>query len=288
VLSWPGQLETYIPLHDTGGYDRARAPLGSYDWRLDQVKGTARLHPGNQVQVAFGTPALHPRRQVDFTFLYYDLRTRELLDPAWIVPSLKLDEVCVPQKGSEGRRVFTARRSGLTRDVAALYQVAIRELAAARGWSLLPSKSSLAGVSTNPIETGAFFERHFDAAFLEVATGDEVLMAATPDNFGRHRLAFSKQTGRWGSIAIHGSDRDQFHPVDPGEHPCRNLLAESPPLHPDPALRPPARRVASLELVHPLNRFRPPRAWQGTLPHLHHHAQPDPRQSMDSLPRRHR
>ncbi|MEO6797064.1 MAG: hypothetical protein ABI401_05730 [Candidatus Dormibacter sp.] len=205
VLSWPGQLETYIPLHDTGGYDRGRAPIGSYDWRLDQVKGTARLHSGNQVQIAFGTPALHPRRHVDFTFLYYDLRTRELLDPAWLVSSLKLDEVCVPQNGSQGRRVFTARRSGLTRDAAARYQVAVRELAAARGWSLLPSKSRVAGVSTNPIETGAFFERHFDAAFLEVATGDEVLMAATPDNFGRHRLAFSKQTGRWASIAIHGS-----------------------------------------------------------------------------------
>src|SRR4030081_595196 len=28
ILSWPGPLEIYVPVHDTGGYDRARAPLG--------------------------------------------------------------------------------------------------------------------------------------------------------------------------------------------------------------------------------------------------------------------
>jgi len=184
LLSWPGELETYIPLHDTGGFDRARAPLGSYDWRVDQVKGTTKLHGENQVSIAFGTPALHPRRHLDFTFLYYDLRTRDLLDPAWLVPSLKLDEVCVPDRTSAGRRIFTASRSGVTRDAAARYQVSIRELAVARGWSLVPSASPVAGVSANPIEIGAFFERHFDAAFLEVATGDEVMMA---------------------SIAVHGS-----------------------------------------------------------------------------------
>jgi hypothetical protein len=50
----------------------------------------------------------------------------------------------------------------------------------------------------------SFFKRAFDAAFLEAATGDEVLMAAQPDVFGRHRLAFSKSTGAWASIAIHG------------------------------------------------------------------------------------
>ncbi|GAC1482132.1 MAG: hypothetical protein PVSMB9_07760 [Candidatus Dormibacteria bacterium] len=133
LLSWPGQLETYIPLHDTGGYDRARAPLGSYDWRLDQVKGTASLHPGNRVHIAFGTPALHPRRHLDFTFLYYDLRSRDLLDPAWLVPSPKLDDVCVPDPAGGGRRIFIANRSGLAKDAASRYQVPIRELAVARG-----------------------------------------------------------------------------------------------------------------------------------------------------------
>lgn len=205
VLSWPGQLETYVPLHDTGGYDRGRAPLGSYDWRLDQIKGTASLHPGNQVRIGFATPALHPRRHLDFTFAYYDLRSRELLDPAWIVPSTKLDDVCVPEDKAGNRQIFTASRSGVTRDAASRYQVAVREMAVSRAWSFLPRHAPVAGVSTNPIETGAFFERHFDASFLEVATGDEVLMAATPDNAGRHRLAFSKESGRWASIAIHGS-----------------------------------------------------------------------------------
>jgi len=72
ILSWPGQVENWVPLHDTGGYDRARAPLGSYDYRLDQIKGTASLHSGNQVRISFNTPALHPRRHVDFTFMHYD------------------------------------------------------------------------------------------------------------------------------------------------------------------------------------------------------------------------
>jgi hypothetical protein len=208
ILSWPGQLETYLPIHDTGGFDRARAPLGSYDFRLDQIKGTASTYLKNQVEIAFTTAALHPNPILDFTFVDFHLPTRELIDPAWLVPSDKLADVCTPA-GDARRRgprwLFTANRSGLARDRAAKYQVAIRELAAARRWSILPSKSVIAAVSANPIETGTFFERHFDAAFLEAASGDEILLAAAPDNFGRHRLAFSKESGRWASIAIHGS-----------------------------------------------------------------------------------
>ena len=134
-----------------------------------------------------------------------------------------LAEVCTPTGAGRNRGprwLFTADRSGLARDRAAKYQVAVRELAAARRWSILPPKlskspsplvgegrggGSLPSVSANPIETGTFFERHFDAAFLEAASGDEVLMAAAPDNFGRHRVASSKESGRWASIAIHGS-----------------------------------------------------------------------------------
>ncbi len=208
ILSWPGQLETYVPLHDTGGYDRARAPLGSYDYRLDQIKGTASTYLKNQIEIGFTTPALHPNPNLDFTFVDFHLPTRELIDPAWLVPSVKLAEVCTPTGSGRSRGprwLFTADRSGLARDRAAKYQVAVRELAAARRWSILPSKSATAGVSANPIETGTFFERHFDAAFLEAGSGDEVLLAAAPDNFGRHRLAFSKETGRWASLAIHGS-----------------------------------------------------------------------------------
>lgn len=218
ILSWPGQLETYVPLHDTGGYDRARAPLGSYDFRLDQIKGTASTHHGNLVELSFNTPALHPRRHLDFTIVRFDLKLRDLVDPAWLFPSTRLAEVCTQDRsvGRTQRWVFVANPSGLAGDRAAKYQVAIRELAAARGWSILPNSpsplmgegrrgGSLPGVSANPIETGVFFERHFDAGFLEAASGDEVLMDATPDNFGRHRVAFSKETGRWASIAIHGS-----------------------------------------------------------------------------------
>jgi hypothetical protein len=208
ILSWPGQLETYVPLHDTGGYDRARAPLGSYDYRLDQIKGTGSAYLKKQVEIGFTTPTLHAHPDLDFTFVDFDLTTRELVDPAWLVPSEELADVCTatsPRRGRGPGWLFTADRSGLARDRAAKYQVAVRELAAARRWSILPSRSVTVGVSANPIETGAFFERHFDAAFLEAASGDEVLLAAAPDNFGRHRLAFSKESGQWASIAIHGS-----------------------------------------------------------------------------------
>lgn len=208
VLSWPGPLEIYVPVHDTGGYDRARAPFGSYDWRLDQVKGTASIRASNQVEIGFNTPALWPRPNLDFTFLEYDLPVRDLADPAWLVPSEKLDEVCAQRHCSQHQQthwVFRANRSGKARDPAARYQVAVRELAAARGWSVLPPRLPVAGVSRHPVEVGSFFERSFDARFLEAATGDQVLMAAEPNIYGRHRLAFSKESGRWCSIAIHGS-----------------------------------------------------------------------------------
>jgi len=218
VLSWPGQLETWVPVHDTGGYDRARAPVGSYDFRLDQIKGTASLRSGNQVHLSFDTPALHPRANLNFTFVYFDLATRGTADPAWKVPSMELDRICTPVPGHrDSRWVFSASRSGLARDRASKYQIAIRDLAGSNGWSVLPPKLALSpspsgggqgggseGVSAQPLEANAFFKRAFDAAFLQAATGDEVLMAAQPDVFGRHRLAFSKSTGAWTSIAVHG------------------------------------------------------------------------------------
>jgi hypothetical protein len=215
LLSWPGPLEIWVPVHDTGGYDRARAPLGSYDFRLDQIKGTTSLHAGNQVRIAFAAPALHPRRNLDFTFVFYDLGSRAPVDPLWKVNSLDLEKACTRIPGQrQPLWQFEASRSGLARDGAAKYQISLRELAGSNGWSVLPPQSpsplwggsgrGLPRVSAQPIETNAFFKRHFDAAFLEVATGDEVLMAAQPDVFGRHRLVFSKATGDWLTISIHG------------------------------------------------------------------------------------
>jgi hypothetical protein len=114
--------------------------------------------------------------------------------------------------------VFSASRSGLARDRASKYQIALRDLAGSHRWSVLPPKAGhfpspacgggqgggSEGVSAQPLEANAFFKRAFDAAFLQAATGDEVLMAAQPDVFGRHRVAFSKSTSAWASIAIHG------------------------------------------------------------------------------------
>ena len=227
LLSWPGPLEIYVPVHDTGGYDRARAPMGTYDFRLEQIKGTGSLHSGNQVRISFNTPALHPRKGLDFTFAYFDLGSREVPDPAWKVPSTELDKVCNQVQGHrEPMWEFVANRSGLARDRAAKYQLGLRDLAASCGWSVLPATNfsplvreiqasfppplgegqggGRIAVSSQPIEANTFFKRHFDAAFLEAATGDEVLMAAQPDVFGRHRLAFSKSTGHWASLSIHG------------------------------------------------------------------------------------
>lgn len=205
LLSWPGPLEIYVPVHDTGGYDRARAPMGTYDYRLDQIKGTASLHSGNQVKISFNAPALHPRAGLDFTFVYYDLASRDVPDPLWKVPSVELEDVCERVAGHrQPLWQFVANRSGVSRDRASKYQVALRDLAGTNGWSVLPPKSPFPAVSSQPIEANTFFKVHFDAAFLEAATGDEVLMAAQPDVFGRHRLAFSKSSGNWMSLAIHG------------------------------------------------------------------------------------
>ena len=205
MLSWPGPLEIWVPVHDTGGYDRARAPVGSYDFRLDQIKGTTTLHSGNQVQISFYAPALHPRRNLSFTFVYYSLETRAPVDPVWKVNSLDLEKVCRRvHRERQDLWMFTGNRSGVARDAAARHQIGLQELAGSCGWSVLPPKTSLPAVSTQPIETSTFFKRHFDAAFLEVASGDEMLMAAQPDVFGRHRLIFSKASGQWVSLSIHG------------------------------------------------------------------------------------
>jgi hypothetical protein len=204
LLSWPGPLEIWVPVHDTGGYDRARAPLGSYDYQLDQIKGTSSLHDANEVRISFETPVLHARRNLHFTFVYYDLASRAPADPVWKVPSLELADACTRIPGRPNGWQFVANRSGLARDRAAKYQISLRDLAASSGWSVLPPAVASPTVSSQPLEVSAFFKRHFDAAFLESASGDEVLMAAQPDIFGRHRLAFSKSSGRWASVSIHG------------------------------------------------------------------------------------
>src|SRR5207245_5174312 len=115
------------------------------------------------------TPDLHPHRNLDFTFVDFHLPTRELIDPAWLVPSEKLAEVCTPTGAGRHRGprwLFAADRSGLARDRAAKNQVAVRELASARRWSILPAKSVIAGGSANPLETGTLLQPHFHPAFL--------------------------------------------------------------------------------------------------------------------------
>src|SRR4029077_1988652 len=106
-----------------------------------------------QVHLSFDTPALHPRANLHFTFVYFDLATRGPADPAWKVPSLDLDRICTPVPGQKDSRwVFPASRSGLARDRASKYQIALRDLAGSNGWSVLPPKLSS---SSSPLATNS-------------------------------------------------------------------------------------------------------------------------------------
>ncbi len=209
VLSWPGPMEIYIPLHDTGGYDRARTPFGRFDHRYDQIKGTAGRSPSHsdEVRISFDLAVLHPDPSVDLTFVRYSFEVRNVLDPAWVVPSDRLLEVCARRECRRCRTThwdFTANPSGLAHDRARPFQVSYRELALAR-WPSLELESPGETLSLLPAESGPFFERRFDAGFLETTTGKEILMAPDPDVFGRDRLGIAKETYRWASLAIKGS-----------------------------------------------------------------------------------
>jgi hypothetical protein len=209
VLSWPGLLETYKPLHDTGGYDRARTPFGQFDHLLEQIKGTAGrslVHAG-EVRISFNAPVLVPGRCLSLVFVRYDLAARQLVDPAWIVPSLHFDKVCSRRRCARCRTThwdFTANPAGSARDRAHRYQVGLADLALAR-WSKPPQATTKQRLALLPIESGTFFEKRFDADFLETSSGQEILFQSDPDLFGRDRLAFTKGDYRWASLAIKGS-----------------------------------------------------------------------------------
>ncbi len=208
TLSWPGPLETFVPIHDTGGYDRARTPFGRFNHQFEQIKGTAGRSPSHadEVRISFDQGPVEPHRALKFTFVRYDLERWTPVDPVWRVPSSRLLEVCTRRRCNQCQRVhydFTANPSALSRDRAHRFQVSVRELAATL-WS--PGQAAaLDRLSLLPVESGPFFERHFDAAMLETASGDEILMASDPDQFGRDRLLVSKRTLAWVSIAIKGS-----------------------------------------------------------------------------------
>ncbi len=207
ILSWPGPLETYVPVHDTGGFDRIRTPFGRFDHRLEQIKGTAGRLPSHkdQVRISFDLAVQH--RAVDFLFVHYDFDTRGLVDPLWVVSGDRLKDVCTrrdcPRCGTS-HWDFIANPAPTARDRAAPFQVPAREIALRRWKQATADLASLA-LSRLPLESGPFFERHFDALFLESAEGEEVLAAPDPDVFGRDRIAVAKHTMRWASVAIKGA-----------------------------------------------------------------------------------
>lgn len=207
ILSWPGPMETYVPVHDTGGFDRIRTPFGRFEHRFEQIKGTAGRLPSHpdQVRISFDLAIQHP--DVDFEFIRYDFDARGLKDPAWIVPGDRLHEVCTRRKCTRCRTThwdFIANPAPSARDRAAPFKVPLREIALRR-WKPSGLEASGQALSRLPLESGPFFERYFDALFLESSEGDEVLAAPDPDVFGRDRIAFAKKTLRWASLAIKGS-----------------------------------------------------------------------------------
>jgi len=121
------------------------------------------------------------------------------------------------------------------------------------------------GVSAQPLEVNTFFKRSFDAAFLQAATGDEVLVAAqrylrpSPPRL----LKVDRQLGLDRDPRRHGHEFDRTHP---GQHSRRDLCASPSPLYPDAALRWPARRVVSVELADSLDGFREARDGERRLP----------------------
>jgi hypothetical protein len=211
VLSWPGLLETYTPLHDTGGYDRARTPFGQFDHLLEQIKGTAGrslVHAG-EVRISFNAPVLVPDSRLSLIFVRYDLAARQLIDPAWVVSSRRFGEVCSRRRCARCRIThwdFTANPGGSARDRAHRYTVGLADLALAR-WPKPAEAATRQRLALLPIESGTFFEKRFDGDFLETSAGEEILLQSDPDLFGRDRLAFTKADYRWASLAIKGSTR---------------------------------------------------------------------------------
>jgi hypothetical protein len=161
----------------------------------------------DEVRISSDLAVLYPDPSVYLTFVRYSFQLRNTLDPAWVVPSDRLLEVCTRRECRRCRTThwdFTANPSGLAHDRARPFQVAYGELALAR-WASLELESPGETLSLLPAESGPFFERRFDAAFLETTTGKEILMAPDPDVFGRDRLGIAKETYRWASLAIKGS-----------------------------------------------------------------------------------
>jgi len=208
VLSWPGALESFIPVHDTGGYDRARTPFGRFEHRLEQIKGTAGRSPAHrgELRISFDAPRFPPDPCLDFLFVRYDLARPSLTDPAFVVPSERLRAVCTPRACAHCRKThwdFIANPAATSHDRARPFQVALRELALIR-WSV-GAPQSPPELSLLPVESGPFFERRFDADFLATSTGGEILLASDPDLFGRDRLIVDKRGYRWASLAIKGA-----------------------------------------------------------------------------------
>jgi len=204
-------VEGFRPLTDTGGYDWAGALFGKFDTlRLLQFKGTLHLRSHDRaefVQIIFDAGALTPHRNTSVLFGRFDVPMNTLVDPLWLVPSLKLNELtraeyCRFHKRSHLHFIASPRQC--SRDPPSRYQV--RQSLLAR--SIFPAQSGAAtlplGLSSMSNEEGDFFEYGFATRFLRDCTGAEKLLRPDPD-LGRDALALTLQPFSWASLAIKGT-----------------------------------------------------------------------------------
>lgn len=204
-------IESFRPVTDSGGYDWAGVPFGLFDMlRLLQIKGTGHLRTEDAkeaVQIVFDLGALVPHRNTSVLFPYFDAKADRIIDPLWLVPSLKLAEVARPYYCTGHRREhlhFIANHRLDAHDAASRYQVRRDNLAHAifpRLTALRPRSVALSPISS---EEGDFFESSFTTQFLRDCTGAEKLLRPNTD-LGRDMLALTLDPFHWASLAIKGT-----------------------------------------------------------------------------------
>ncbi len=204
-------IEGFRPLTDTGGYDWVGAVFGRFDsLKLLQFKGTLHLRSHDRaefVQIIFDAGALTPHRNTSVLFGRFDIPATDLVDPLWLVPSLKLNELTRAEYCRYHKRKhlhFIASPKEGSRDAASRYQVqksllARRVFADHSGAATLPLD-----LSSMSNEEGDFFEYGFATRFLRDCTGTEKLLRPDPD-LGRDMLALTLRPFGWASLAIKGT-----------------------------------------------------------------------------------
>lgn len=175
-----------------------------------QFKGTLHIDyrkGAELVRFMFNAPLLEPRRNTSLLFGRFDQAPRQLADPLWLVPSLRLADVARRHYCSYHHLTHWQFRANVregANDMAARYRIAAHDLAG----RLFPSvrRLRLGGLRLSPLamEKGSYFEYAFISRFLRDCRGDEKLLKPETD-FGRDLLAIDLRRFSWASLAIKGT-----------------------------------------------------------------------------------